>query len=60
VPLGDVTESVFGMPRFKHVYQDEGVPYLDSKDLFKLNSEILKFIPDAAKSGADRYYVRDL
>jgi hypothetical protein len=38
VPLGDVTESVLGVPRFKHVYQYEGVPYLDSEDLFKLNS----------------------
>jgi type I restriction enzyme S subunit len=57
VPLEAVTKSVFGVPRFKHVYQDEGISYLDSEDLFKLNPEVTKFIPEATKSDASRYYV---
>lgn len=55
--LADVTERVFGVPRFKHVYQSDGIPYLDSEDLFKLNPELSKFIPRSSLKTADRYLV---
>lgn len=58
VPLSDVAETIFGVPRFKHVYRSSGIPYLDSEDLFKLNPEISKFIPELTKKDASRYYVK--
>ena len=57
VPLSSVAECVFGVPRFKHVYQDRGIPYLDSEDLFKINPELGKYIPESAKKDAAKYYV---
>ena len=56
-PLASVTKTVFGVPRFKHVYKPTGIPYLDSEDLFKLNPEIDKFIPAVTKKDADKFYV---
>jgi type I restriction enzyme, S subunit len=58
IPLSACTEDVFGVPRFKHVYVESGIPYLDSEDLFKINPELSKFIPEAAKRDAARYYVK--
>lgn len=57
VTLSDVTTSVFGVPRFKHVYKPTGIPYVDSEDLFKLNPELDKFIPAVTKKDADKFYV---
>ncbi len=57
-PLRSLTEAVFGVPRFKHVYLDRGIPYLDSEPLFKINPELRKFIPPRAKSNAERYFVK--
>lgn len=57
-PLASLTDSVFGVPRFKHIYSVDGIPYLDSEDIFKVNPEITKFIPKVTKKDADRYYVR--
>lgn len=57
VPLRSVVDHVFGVPRFKHVYAEHGIPYLDSEDLFKVNPEITKFIPRATKKDPDSYYV---
>jgi hypothetical protein len=57
VPLSSVADGVFGVPRFKHVYAEDGIPYLDSEDLFKVNPEITKFIPRATKKNHDDYYV---
>ncbi len=56
-PLVKVSTDIFGVPRFKHVYQEEGIAYLDSEDLFKLNPEITKFIPSVTKKDASLYYV---
>lgn len=56
-PLARVTETVFGVPRFKHVYKAAGIPYVDSEDLFKLNPEIDKFIPAVTKKDAEKFYV---
>jgi len=58
VPLASVVDRVFGMPRFKHIYKPEGIPYLDSEDLFKVNPEIEKFIPPSAKKNAKAYFVQ--
>lgn len=57
VPLRSVVKRVFGVPRFKHVYAEDGIPYLDSEDLFKVNPEITKFIPRATKKNAETYHV---
>jgi len=57
VPLSSVASPIFGVPRFKHIYQDKGIPYLDSEDLFKINPELTKFIPGATKNDAAKYYV---
>lgn len=56
--LADVTDSVFGVARFKHVYQDDGIPYIDSEDLFKISPEVTKFIPQGAKRNAAAYFVK--
>lgn len=53
----DVTQAVFGVPRFKHVYGSDGIPYLDSEDLFRVNPEITKFIPEATKKNPRSYFV---
>lgn len=55
--LSEVTKHIFGVPRFKHVYTDQGMPYLDSEDIFKVNPEVSKFIPDGAKRNAAEYHV---
>lgn len=57
-PLKSLVRTVFGVPRFKHVYAAEGIPYLDSEPLFKINPEQMKFIPPATKRDADKYLVK--
>lgn len=58
VELGSVVDEVFGVGRFKHIYQKAGIPYVDSEDLFKVNPTLEKFIPPAAKKNASAYYVK--
>lgn len=58
MPLSAVSESAFGVKRFKHHYRTEGIAYLDSEDLFKINPEITKFIPSGAKKDAKDYFVK--
>lgn len=57
VPLYSVVMRVFGVPRFKHIYTQEGTPYLDSEDIFKINPELTKFIPQISKKDASSYFV---
>ena len=40
VPLQEVTEKIFGVPRFRHIYSEAGIPYIDSEDLFKLHTTV--------------------
>jgi hypothetical protein len=56
--LHSVVARVYGVPRFKHVYAGEGLPYVDSEDIFKINPEVTKFIPAVTKKDAQKYYVR--
>lgn len=56
--LDTITQRVFGVPRFKHVYMRAGIPYVDSEKLFKINPELTKFIPAQAKADADSYFVQ--
>jgi hypothetical protein len=56
-PLGSLVERSFGVPRFKHIYTETGIPYLDSEDLFKVNPEVTKFIPEVTKRDAEAYHV---
>jgi len=56
--LREVTADVFGVPRFKHVYATKGIPYVDSEDLFKVNPELNKLIPEVTKADAQRYFVK--
>ena len=56
--LRSIVQRVFGVSRFKHVYAETGIPYLDSEDIFKINPQIQKFIPEVTKRDADAYYVK--
>ena len=58
VPLHSVTAKAYGVARFKHVYAEDGIPYLDSEDLFKVNPELTKFIPRATKKDPGAYFVQ--
>jgi type I restriction enzyme, S subunit len=50
---------VSGVPRFKHLYAPEGIPYLDSEDLIKINPEVTKYLPVTTKMRRpERYYVK--
>ena len=40
--LGDLVERVFVPGRFKHIYGDEGVPYLDSAQILEVAPDINK------------------
>lgn len=42
--LGDLVERIFVPGRFKHIYGDRGVPYLDSADILEVSPEITKFL----------------
>jgi type I restriction enzyme, S subunit len=42
--LGDLVERIFVPPRFKHIYGEEGVAYLDSAQLVEVAPDIDKWI----------------
>jgi hypothetical protein len=54
-----ITSSIFGVTRFKHIYTNTGIPYIDSGELFVVNPELHKFIPKNMKTDAVDYYVED-
>ena len=54
----DGVAKVFGVGRFKHIYKDTGLAYIDSEDLFKVNPEITKYIPVQQKANAESYFVK--
>ena len=50
--------KILGVPRFKHMYSADGIPYLDSEDIFKVAPNLTKFIPPIHKKDAESYYVK--
>jgi hypothetical protein len=55
--LADVTKSVFVPGRFKHVYGDGGMPYLDSADILEVNPDITKFVLSLSHEEQMEYHV---
>jgi hypothetical protein len=56
-PLGSMVDDVLLPNRFRRVYMESGIPYLDSEDIFKVNPEVTKFIPPSAMPNARAYSV---
>ncbi len=57
VPLGDLTSRIFVPGRFKHIYGDGGIPYLDSADLLEVNPDVLKFVISLPPAAQESYRV---
>lgn len=56
--LESVTERIFLPQRFQRKASPQhGTPYLDSEDIFKINPEITKFIPNVLRDERD-YFVQ--
>lgn len=55
--LTDVTDQVFVPGRFKHVYGDGGMPYLDSADILEVNPDITKFVLSLSPDEQKEYHV---
>lgn len=56
--LKEVTEKVFVPGRFKHVYGDGGMPYLDSADILEVNPDITKFVLSLSPEEQKEYHVK--
>lgn len=57
VPLSAVTSNVFVPGRFKHIYGDGGMPYLDSADILEVNPDITKFVLSLTPEEQKEYHV---
>jgi|688.fasta_scaffold68196_2 type I restriction enzyme S subunit len=55
--LEEVTERVFVPGRFKHVYGEGGLPYLDSADILEVNPDITKYVLSLSHEEQKRYHV---
>jgi len=55
--LSEVTERVFVPGRFKHVYGDGGMPYLDSADILEVNPDITKYVLSLSPEEQAEYHV---
>ena len=55
--LRDVTTKVFAPGRFKHIYGDGGMPYLDSADILEVNPDITKFVLSLSPEEQKEYHV---
>lgn len=55
--LRAVTDQVFVPGRFKHVYGDGGMPYLDSADILEVNPDITKFVLSLSPDEQKVYHV---
>ncbi|EIJ46678.1 hypothetical protein GWL_09180 [Herbaspirillum sp. GW103] len=56
-PLSRVTSRVFVPGRFKHIYGDGGMPYLDSADILEVNPDIVKFVLSLSEEEQLDYHV---
>jgi hypothetical protein len=59
-PLRDLVERVVLPNRFARAgrYREKGTPYLDSEDIFKVNPDITKFLPEGMKENCGEYKVK--
>ncbi len=55
--LANVTKRIFVPGRFKHVYGDGGMPYLDSADILEVNPDITKFVLSLSHEEQKAYHV---
>ncbi len=55
--LSDITSRVFVPGRFKHIYGDGGMPYLDSADILEVNPDITKFVLSLSEKAQRDYHV---
>lgn len=55
--LSEVTSKVFVPGRFKHVYGDGGMPYLDSADILEVNPDITKYVLSLSPEEQKEYHV---
>lgn len=55
--LSRVVERVFVPGRFKHVYGEEGTPYLDSADILEVNPDIGKYVLSLSPEEQEEYHV---
>ena len=56
-PLSKVAEKVFAPGRFKHIYGDGGMPYLDSADILEVNPDVTKFVLSLSQEEQKEYHV---
>lgn len=56
--LSDVTSKVFVPGRFKHIYGDGGMPYLDSADILEVSPDITKFVLSLSPEEQVQYHVQ--
>lgn len=56
-PLSEVTSKAFAPGRFKHVYGDGGMPYLDSADILEVNPDVTKFVLSLSPEEQKEYHV---
>ena len=55
--LSGLTSRIFVPGRFKHVYGDDGMPYLDSADILEVNPDITKFVLSLSESEQKAYHI---
>lgn len=56
-PLLALTKKIFVPGRFKHIYGDGGMPYLDSADILEVNPDISKFVLSLTEKEQIDYHV---
>lgn len=56
--LGSLVDEIVLPNRFARVYVETGISYLDSEDIFKINPEITKHMPERAKTDLAKYMVQ--
>lgn len=56
-PLHKLVVKAFAPGRFKHIYGDGGMPYLDSADILEINPDITKFVLSLSAVEQKEYHV---
>lgn len=55
---GDLASQIFVPGRFKHIYGDGGMPYLDSADILEVNPDITKYVLSLTPAEQEQYFVK--